>query len=783
MNKYSCTEVINLENLDRIIGAKRLDKQQITTLQNLRRRLKSHNGSSHKLDFTLKSTDRVGRLYPKNGASSVQGLKRDVRKALTHDKYTDIDMVNAHPCILSQQFKRHHLDCPRLDEYIARREELLTETVGHIDYTIDALPDEPGKNAIIKLEHNKRSPSRKRDHAKSQFLRIMYGGKLDALDFETVNEERLYLSWTPTPFLRQFYEEFKRNSTTFLSFKEYERFMKIGEAKKPHNPLGCALSLYAQDEERKCVIAAIETFRNDDFKTGTIMHDGFLVEDLDVPDAILRKAEEQVKSDTGYDVKLERKSLKEFDAEMLWGTDAGEAEIESESHTDVARHFIEYMEEMGHAFTRSENEVYWFNPDRGIYLAGLRQLRQYINDCPRLPEDMRYTTMIQNNIIKQVECLIDDDLEFRDKVVRTTYRKIAFKIGYYDCDKKALCDYNRDVYFLMKGSIDYEPTEQRFRDEVWEKLFMGVFGTEEVSTYMLQSFARAMAGEIKDKRLFFIIGEPNSGKGTITEAFRLVFASQFNTLDAKDFCAKRGDGNSALSNQHLVGGRDKRVAFLNETSRAKGQEWNAAAIKVFSNGGESITGRLNYDREAKCFINQQTGFCNMNDTPKIQGFQSDVKVRCVAVRTAYSYVSPAEFDEVTAKPYQRKADEDIKNCFLRRPEILKAFAQLICEAYVPNRPGVPPRVKKETDSAFDEEDEEQKIKSLFEDVPRGPREDERFRAFVSRKQFVRRLEENSIYLSSNRLTRLMKTWGYSGDDRSRGERGWFLVKLTNEYEV
>ena len=48
-------------------------------------------------------------MYPKRGASSVQGLKRDVRKALTHDSYTDIDMVNAHPCILSQLFKRHNL--------------------------------------------------------------------------------------------------------------------------------------------------------------------------------------------------------------------------------------------------------------------------------------------------------------------------------------------------------------------------------------------------------------------------------------------------------------------------------------------------------------------------------------------------------------------------------------------------------------------------------------------------------------------------------------------------
>ena len=166
--------------------------------------------------------------------------------------------------------------------------------------------------------------------------------------------------------------------------------------------------------------------------------------------------------------------------------------------------------------TRAFSVAAW-NPDHGIYLTGLRQLRVYMNDCPRLPADRRGKTEEQNKWVKQIESIVNDDPEFRNKVVHTTYRKIAFKNGYYDCDKKALCDYNRDVYFLMKGSIDFEESDECVRQEVWDKLFMGVFGTEEVSKYMLQSFARAMAGEIKDKRLFFIIGEPNSGKGTITE--------------------------------------------------------------------------------------------------------------------------------------------------------------------------------------------------------------------------------------------------------------------------
>ena len=102
--------------------------------------------------------------------------------------------------------------------------------------------------------------------------------------------------------------------------------------------------------------------------------------------------------------------------------------------------------------------MFWFNPDHGIYLTGLRQLRVYMNDCPRLPADRRGKTEEQNKWMRQIESNVNDDTEFRNKVVHTTYRKIAFKNGYYDCDKKALCDYNRDVYFLMKGCIELCPT-------------------------------------------------------------------------------------------------------------------------------------------------------------------------------------------------------------------------------------------------------------------------------------------------------------------------------------
>ena len=437
-------------------------------------------------------------------------------------------MVNAHPCILSQLFMIHNFDYPRLDEYIANREELLEGVMRIIDDTVTALLEDKPKNRMIKRKHARKSSSLRRDEAKTQFLRVMYGGKPDTLCIETRDKQSFFIDWTPPDFLRLFHKEFQQNSTTLLSLDEFKTYLKDNR-----NPLGTGMSLLAQDIERQVISVAIQTFNQNEYTTGTIIHDGFLVESLDVKDEVLRKAEQAVKLMKGYDIKLEKKSLKDFNEDILWGTtdDDGEEELQSESDTDIARHFMAFMEEKGHAFTRSEGEVFWFNPDHGIYLTGLRQLRVYMNDCPRLPADRRDKTKEPNKWVKQIESIMNNDPEFRNKAVHTTYRKIAFKNAHYDCDKKVLCDYNGDMYFLMKGSIDFEDSDECIRQEVWDKLFMGEFGTEEVSKYMLQSFARAMTGEIKDKRLF-IIGEPNSGKGTITEVFRPVFASRFNTLDA-----------------------------------------------------------------------------------------------------------------------------------------------------------------------------------------------------------------------------------------------------------
>ena len=71
---------------------------------------------------------------------------------------------------------------------------------------------------------------------------------------------------------------------------------------------------------------------------------------------MLRKAEQAVKLMKGYDIKLEKKSLKDFNEECLWGTtgdDDGEEELQSESDTDIGDRGIVEM-------TRHSRKIYVF---------------------------------------------------------------------------------------------------------------------------------------------------------------------------------------------------------------------------------------------------------------------------------------------------------------------------------------------------------------------------------------------------------------------------------------
>lgn len=727
---HTCREIINTKNLNRILKAKKTDHKTLAKLKKMKRRLKNTN--QHEIHFCLsKDGEQAGRLYPKRGAMSLQNLKGDVRKALSYDTYTDVDMLNAHPTILSQLFEREGLTCPHLKRYVAEREACLAET------------------------------GMSRKDAKTAFIELMYGGKPRE---------------NATPFMTDFHTELVSNATAILGLEKYAEFRELGETNKPSNALGSGLGYLAQNIERECVMTMVKSLQTADYEVGTIIHDGFLVKSLEVKDEDLRTAEKAVKLLYGYDIKLEKKPLDDFDEAQLWG-DGADGE-ESKSETEMARDFLEYMEGQGHAFIRFCKEFYWYDPAFGIYQKDLRQLRVCMADCPELPEDKRGMTKFQNNIETQVKALVADDDEFGTKMVDTTYQKIPFSNGVYDVVERKLIDYSREMFFTKKGDLEFEKQEETLLKEVYEKVFLGVFGTKEKADYVLKVIARALAGEVEDKTFIIIPGRTNSGKGGITDALYNCFQTIFGNYNSANLCDKRNDGDTAKLNSWKVALRNARVCVANEKPK---QPLQGELLKMASSGGDPQTARQNHQDETT-FKLQGSMFLACNDMPKIDGCDEAVVERLRVIRTEYKYLLPDKYeasrDPKTGKvpDFVRPADPRLKKYWLKKEEVQQAFAQLCCEAWEDTRPEAPKCVMEETNLLMEEFSEDGVLQDLI--IETGKATDE-----VKLAQIQVRLREKKVEMSDGNLRNKLKDMGLRYERKQRdGEKIWFVygIKLVQE---
>ena len=724
---YSCREIINTQNLNRILKAKKIDHDTIVGLRKLKRRLGKSN--QHEVSFCLSNDgENPGRLYPKRGAMCLQSLKKDVRKALTYDTYTDIDMTNAHPTILSQLFKKHDIACPKLDKYISERENLLAET---------GMP---------------------RNEAKQAFIQLMYGGKPRP---------------NATPFMVDFHKEIISNAERILALPENHKYKDMGEMKKPSNALGSALGYLAQDIERECVMTMVKTFTTEGYEVSTIIHDGFLVQSLDVKDEVLRSAEQSVKHLNGYDIKLEKKDLTNFDETNLWGDDAdGQDVADGTNETQMARLFLDWLDGEDHNLVYHEKKYYWFDPKLGVYRDDFRQLRIKVEECPELPEDKRGKGKFQDDIIKQVKALLDEDDRFGFKLVETTYGKIPFKNGVYDVVSGELIDYNRDMFFTKRGTLNYKPQSEELKKEVYDKIFLGVFGTEEKADYMLKSLARTMAGDINDKLFFIVRGRTNSGKGVLTEAVFQAFYTIYGGFSAGNLCEKRNDGDTAKMNSWKVHLRTSRFAVANEkTTKAL----DAEAMKMCASGGDPLTARQNYQDETT-FVLQCLFWLFCNDPPQFVGLDEAGCERLRVITTAYKYLLPDKYEAIKNEKgevpdYVRKADEDVKKVWLKREDIQQAFAQLVCESWEDKRPECPQCILDDTNMYLSEASDEAKIAEHI--IETGKSEDK-----LSLPQLLMMLKkDDNIDLSISTLKSKLSDMGltkFKREMNSEGKKIYYL---------
>ena len=441
-NKYKCTERVSVHNLNRMIShlEKTPNLQQDEKKYNefqLLKKIKKRAGrdGSYDVNFSLKDYDTantraLGRLYP--AGASLQYLGKDYRKALVCDEYTDIDIANAHPSLINQVFKKENIECKMLNDYVENREKFL-EVADKTEWT-----------ALL----NNRVPNEK------------------ASDLE-----KAYWNDVISCALKLFERPF------------YTTYLKKGEKRNPNNKLGWAISQLATDRERDTVSAAMMCLASLGYSLGTLIHDGFLVEDLSVRDEDLREAEKYTEEATGYSIQLVRKPLTDFNREEVFGSDD---EIEENGDTlggdrENAEAFLKWMTDEGHAFVRNGKEVWWYCPENGVYSQDLMGLRMFMGDCPLLDDEYRCMTKKQDNMKVQFMEMIPNDSELYEKMFHSTYRKLAFQNGIYDFEKEMLVEFSPEYFFTFKAPVDLKlKGNEKMKDEVYQKLFVDVFGDPDV---------------------------------------------------------------------------------------------------------------------------------------------------------------------------------------------------------------------------------------------------------------------------------------------------------------
>ena len=153
--------------------------------------------------------------------------------------------------------------------------------------------------------------------------------------------------------------------------------------------------------ERECVALAMQKLTDKPYKhkISAVIHDGFHIASLHVPDEHLRAAEKHVKAESRYnfEIKLVKKDLTNFDMSILGpdnsllGGDAGNA-----------LRWLDHMRGQGHEFLRSGKDVYWYRPDQGIYGKDWGSWLPFAQQCPCIDEEYQVSTRCQKMMREQI---------------------------------------------------------------------------------------------------------------------------------------------------------------------------------------------------------------------------------------------------------------------------------------------------------------------------------------------------------------------------------------------
>ena len=677
-------------------------------------------------------TENTGRWYAR-GLANLQQMPKKLRATLAQGLYMDIDFENCGPTLLFNLCHWHEIGKNNvgtfgyewLPKYVENRDNMLSEF----------------------------APFFSRDEAKKIVIAMLYGQSVSAICNDPIYKDRRHdiqnVDWLPSleKEIAQIYKD-------LAACEDYEE-IRIRYKYAKNRDVKIVSSILFTMENRCMELLYCFLNKKGILPTGecVLCFDGLMIPDTTqnrewVSDELLNEAAKSIATkqclkhelrvklkpfSDGYELpEGYEKTVAKYYHCIESGDDQAAANIIVEAADDCIKKFNDRF------FVRKKDSVIFHEGERKVRDHVIQMTKEEIvilqkNEKGGLGHYSKNTAKIYNTLPR----ILNDPRIQDDTLVGALWQNnlgyMAFKNGVWAFKENRLMSIEealqKKIYFtrdtgrpfplaahetiqgdnvtigeggnVIIGDVAVGPDalEIAAHDELMRRIIEPFLPDEPQRKFFLNVLARALAGEIADKRWYVGLGERNCGKGIMCKLLCKAFGPFVQVFGAENLLLQTHGGNqdAAKAQSWMRPHESTRLLYSNEISKSNSSsKIDGEIMKRLCSNGDVIECRKNYENEVHIRL-QATMIVFANDLVPVDPPD--------AYQTMYAFKFPNEFhdaDEITnpSEPMQKNwlpRDHGLDD-FIQRPDVIDAFTILIILHYTSSIQQPPDIVKEHTQS-------------------------------------------------------------------------------------
>ena len=694
----------------------------------------------------------TGRWFAKdNVCNGMQGFSRKLRGTLCEGLYTDIDFVNCHPVILQQLCEQNQIPCKNLKRYNTSRELMLQEMINA------GVPDrDTAKNHVLSVLNggDREVPLPWWDNLREEFKGIaknisqLHPGEMDRC--RSVKEENLearamngiLCDWE-CKCLEVLYKYLEQEGCIqggkcALIFDGLQICSNEVNQKKTSDPAFLErMSKHIFTKTNLKLDVKVKPFEKGytlPENYAELVTDCFVIkpgDDRSAADEFLRKHSRRLISSKGewywfddgiyqacgQDVKGHIKTtLSTMDIQMRTKTGGLSLYSRTSRHirdcqelilADPQTHQPNFQEKLFFSnlgFMSFSDGIYCFN-DVKLYPYHVQPppqasktktaLGMQEHETVGIPdsEGQPLTMQEHETVGIQHETLTHTDIQMHlDSTASETQFDFYYRGAMHPVELEA--ESRQGVMFTCRIDRPFPKSlAEKSVEDLHQRVLQPIFPDMAQLIYFLHCTARALAGNIEDKKWYIVTGERNSGKGVLSLLWELCFSVFVQTFNSENLLYSKGQGGDPAKQQSWMSPLEyKRLAYSNELRFEEHQKIDGNMVKRFASGGDKVQCRQNYQDETEKRL-QCTAFLFCNDVPPVQPEDALDTMERFDLKTRFVGSEDMEIDQM---PHLRTGDPDIKRWIQETPDIQDAFVRVTLNSYSSKRQDTPQCVAKDT---------------------------------------------------------------------------------------